>query len=125
MGGAGGGSNAGGNGNKVEGGIHVASPLRMPNDHKTVESEVVAEAAVAAAMAKAAVAVTSEVEDVEVGSVIVLIEFATIMEEQAVMVVMRAAEEEVLDITGMEIMLSQNIHTASSRNGGGGRRSRR
>lgn len=75
----------------------------------TVESEVVAEAAVAAARAaKAAVAVTAEVEDVEVGSVIVLIEFATIMVVQAVMVVMEAAEEEVLDMSGMEIMLSQH-----------------
>ena len=58
--------------------------------------------------AKAAVAVTAEVEDVEVGSVIVLIEFATIMVVQAVMVVMEAAEEEVLDMSGMEIMLSQH-----------------
>ena len=75
----------------------------------TVESEVVAEAAVAAARAaKAAVAVTAEVEDVEVGSVIVLIEFATIMVVTVVLAVMEAAEEEVLDMSGMEIMLSQH-----------------
>ena len=83
--------------------------LECPTITSTVESEVVAEAAVAAARAATeAVAVTAEVEDVEVGSVIVLIESAIIMVGQEVLVVMEALEEEVLDMSGMEIMPSQH-----------------
>ena len=62
-------------------------------------------AAEAAAMAvKVAVVVTLVEEDVEVGSVIVLIVSVQTTEEQAVMVVMEAKEAEERDITGMETM---------------------
>ena len=61
-------------------------------------------AAVAAMVVKVAVVVTLEEEDVEVGSVIVLIVSVQTMEEQAVMEVAEAKVVEERDITGMETM---------------------
>ena len=64
-----------------------------------------AEAAAEAVMVvKVAAEVTLAVEDVVVGSVIVLIVFVQTMEEQAVMAVLEAKEVEERDITGMETM---------------------
>ena len=61
-------------------------------------------AAVAAMVVKVAVVVTLEEEDVEVGSVIVLIVSVQTMEEQAVMEAAEAKVVEERDITGMETM---------------------
>ena len=61
-------------------------------------------AAVAAMVVKVAVVATLEEEDVEVGSVIVLIVSVQTMEEQAVMEVAEAKVVEERDITGMETM---------------------
>ena len=58
----------------------------------------------AAMVVKVAVVVTLEEEDVEVGSVIVLIVSVQTMEEQAVMEVAEAKVVEERDITGMETM---------------------
>ena len=58
----------------------------------------------AAMVVKVAVVVTLVEEDVEVGSVIVLIVSVQTTEEQAVMVVVEAKEAEERDITGMETM---------------------
>ena len=60
-----------------------------------------AEEAVAARAALAVAVVTQVVEDALVGSAMVLIVFVVIMEAQVVLVVTEAAEDEVLDITGM------------------------
>ena len=61
-------------------------------------------AAVAAMVVKVAAVATLEEEDVEVGSVIVLIVSVQTMEEQAVMEVAEAKVVEERDITGMETM---------------------
>tara|TARA_B100001113_G_scaffold66510_1_gene51183 strand:- start:28 stop:510 length:483 start_codon:yes stop_codon:yes gene_type:complete len=68
-----------------------------------------AEAAVAAKEVKAVAEVTAEVEDAEVGSVIVHRESAMIMVDLVEMEVMEDLEAQVLDTFGMEIMLSQHI----------------
>ena len=60
-----------------------------------------AEEAVAARAALVVAVVTQAVEDVLVGSVTVLTVSVVIMEVQVVLAVMEAAEDEVLDITGM------------------------
>ena len=60
-----------------------------------------AEEAVAVKAALAVAVVTQAVEDVLVGSVTVLTVSVVIMEVQVVLAVMEAAEDEVLDITGM------------------------
>ena len=71
--------------------------------HTTItDSEAVAaEEAVAARAALVVAVVTQAVEDVLVGSVTVLTVSVVIMEVQVVLAVMEAAEDEVLDITGM------------------------
>ena len=62
------------------------------------------EAAVAAKVELEAVEATAEVEDVLVGSVMVLFVSVLTMEEQEVQAVMVEKEVEERDITGMEIM---------------------
>ena len=59
------------------------------------------EEAVAVKAALAVAVVTQAVEDVLVGSVTVLTVSVVITEAQVVLAVMEAAEDEVLDITGM------------------------
>ena len=78
--------------------------IRDRCQHHTIitDSEAVAaEEAVAARAALVVAVVTQAVEDVLVGSVTVLTVSVVIMEVQVVLAVMEAAEDEVLDITGM------------------------
>ena len=65
-----------------------------------------AEEAVAVKAALAVAVVTQAVEDVLVGSVMVLIVFVVIMEAQVVLAVKEAAEAEVLDITGTLLLVN-------------------
>ena len=67
-----------------------------------------AEAAVAAKEVKAVAEVTAEVENAEVGSVIVRRESAMTMVAKVDVEAMEDLEVQVLDMSGMEIMLSQH-----------------